>query len=138
MNPRFRKDPGVLCFCNRLVKHRADGRYLRWSLITILAHKENKMKLLIKELNPNLWGDLERLFGATVLPEVSLSVLSSAIVHLYAYRRFIRLDIVTLQKFPPHAATIGVSSSPTRITQPSRVARDSSIPVSRSRIALWR
>ena len=24
---------------------------------------ENKMKLLIKELNPNLWGDLERLFG---------------------------------------------------------------------------
>jgi hypothetical protein len=45
--------------------------------------------------------EYNRPVGATVLPEVSLSVLSAAIVHLYAYRCFIRLDIVTLQKFPP-------------------------------------
>src|SRR6516225_706860 len=46
--------------------------------------------------------EYDRPVGPTVLPEVSLSVLSSAIVHLSADRRFIRLDIVTLQKFPPH------------------------------------
>jgi hypothetical protein len=33
---------------------------------------------------------------ATVLPEVSLPVLSSAVVHLYAHWRFIGLDIVAL------------------------------------------
>ena len=46
--------------------------------------------------------EYDRPVGPTVLPEVSLSVRSSAIAHLYAYRRFIRLDVVTLQKFPPH------------------------------------
>jgi hypothetical protein len=44
----------------------------------------------------------DRPLRATVLPEVSLPVLSSAIVHLYAHRSFIRLDVVALQKFPSH------------------------------------
>src|SRR5215471_5002354 len=40
--------------------------------------------------------------GSTVLPEISLAVLSSAIVHLYAHRSFIRLDVVAFQNFPSH------------------------------------
>jgi hypothetical protein len=70
-----------------------------------------------------------------VLPKVGLMVFSSAIVHLDIYRSLVCLNTVALEEFLAHRR----SDRTQKITDshyPSRVARDSSIPVSRSRIAL--
>ena len=73
-----------------------------------------------------------------VLPEVSLMILPAPIVHLHRNRRLIRLHIAPATNSRLIAAANGISNSPTRITQPSIVARLISTPVSRSRIALCR
>ena len=74
----------------------------------------------------------------SVLREIGLMVGPVAIVQLHRDRGLVSLRISPASSSRLMAATKGSTASPTRITQPSIVARLISMPASRSSIALCR